>query len=155
MGAFVEAACWFVVGMLFWMATVSSVTLAETIVAACASAVLGVFAVVARRAMGLRFRPSAAWLRWALLVPVAAVADLGRLFAWIALGAHDPAEEDALVRRHVPAGDAPGAVWHRAGAIVAVSATPGSCVVDAQDDGTFLLHRVVGGPPSLEKRVSS
>jgi hypothetical protein len=155
MRAFIEAACWFVTGMLFWIATVSAVTLAETIVAACTSAVLGVFAVVARRAMRLRFRPSGAWLRWALLVPVAAAADLGRLFAWIARGAHDPVEADAVERRHVPAGAAPEAVGHRAGAIIAVSATPGSCVIDAQEDGTFLLHRLVGGPPALDERVSS
>ncbi|GAA4139625.1 hypothetical protein [Leifsonia shinshuensis] len=155
MRAFIEAACWFVAGMVFWMATVSAITLAETIVAVCTSVVLSVFAVVARRAMGLRFRPSAAWLRWALLVPVAAAADLGRLFAWIARGARDPVEADAIERRHVPAGDAPEAVGHRAAAIIAVSATPGSCVIDARDDGAFLLHRLVGGPPSLDERVSS
>lgn len=150
----IEGASWFLAGVVVWLATVSSITIPEVLIAVLTSAAAAPFAVLARRQMGLRVRPSAAWVRWALIVPVAAAADSVRLVAWLMHGAPDGPEGEAIVTRHTPAGERPAAVGSRAGATCAISATPGSLVVDTRADGRLLLHRLVSGPPNLDDQAT-
>lgn len=154
MKAFIETACWFAAGMLLWLVTVSTITVTELIVAAATSAACGTFATAARRITGLRARPTRAWLRWAALVPVQAVTDTARLVAWLATGAHERSETDATAELHVAAGTSPVAVGARAAVVGMVSATPGSVALDADDGGRLLVHRLVGGWPELDERVT-
>jgi multisubunit Na+/H+ antiporter MnhE subunit len=149
-----EGVCWFVAGVILWMATVSTITVAETVVAVLASAGSAVLAVMARQAMSLRVLVTGRWFVWLALVPVGAVMDTGRLVGWLVRRAPEPSEEDAVVHRRVPAGTAGAAVGWRAAATAAISATPGSVVIDADGDaGRLTLHRLVSGPPSIDERV--
>lgn len=156
MRAFAEGVVWVVAGVAVWLATVPAVTIAEVAVAVPTAVACAALAVVARRSMGLRFRAGREWLLWAVLVPVSAVADSVRLARLLVRRAPEPGEQEALVRRRVPAGPAASALGWRAAAIVAVSATPASVVVDADGEaGRIVLHRLVAGRPAIDERVSS
>lgn len=154
MRAVIEGASWFLAGVIVWLATVASIAIPEVLIAVLTSAAVAPFAVLARRQMGLHVRPSADWVRWALIVPVAAVADTARLVAWMLGRAADAPEAEAIVARHAPAGEHAAAVGWRAGATCAISATPGSLVVDTRADGRLLLHRLVTGAPNLDERAT-
>ena len=154
MKGFIEAACWFVAGVVIWLLTASTITVTELVIAAATSAACGAFATAARRVTGVRVRPTRAWLRWAALVPGQAAGDTWRLAGWLARGAHEITETDALAELPIAAGAAPRAVGARAAAIGALSATPGSVVLDADDEGRMLVHRLVGGRPNLDTQVT-
>ncbi|MFC4242929.1 hypothetical protein ACFOYW_06065 [Gryllotalpicola reticulitermitis] len=154
MKTFIEALCWFVVGVILWMTTVTTVTRTELVIAGLTSAACALLAVAARRVAGLRLRPSWAWLRWLALVPVQAGLDTGRLAVWLLHGAHETADGESVTRRKTSSGRSPTSVATRAAAIGVVSAAPGSLVLDADEDGHFLLHRLVSGWPSLDEKVS-
>ena len=156
MKALIEGALWWVAGVILWMTTVSSITVAEAAVAVPTAAGCAALAVVARRTMSLRFTVTRQWLRLLVLVPAGAIADTGRLVAWLLRGARDRPEKDAILARPIEAGVAPRAIGLRAAATTAISATPGSVVVDSDGDaGRLVLHRVVGGWPDLDERVSA
>lgn len=144
-----EVAAWTAAGTLFWIATASSVTPAEALVAVAIALPVGVVAGVARRAMPFRARPRRVWLRWVAMVPVAAVADMVRLVGWLRSG-----QPEDLRAARVPAGHGAGEAGWRAGGIVAVSATPGSVVVGCDpEDGTAVVHSLVRGWPHLDTSV--
>src|SRR4051812_7595828 len=71
---FWEAAC---TGL--WLLTLSSISLSEALVAAACGLPSAVLAVVARRAVGGSWPVQPRWTRWLLPLPVAVVADGGRV----------------------------------------------------------------------------
>lgn len=159
MRAGIEIAAWWVAGLLIWTATLSSVSTAELVAGALAAGICAVLARIARRAMGgqpgLSPRMWLRWLGWAVLVPVAAVADLLRLVRWLAAGAAEPTSAARAVSVPVPAGSGAKAITWRQGAALAVSSTPGSVVLQIEpDDGCLRLDQLVSGWPGLDRRVA-
>lgn len=159
MRAGIELAAWWIAGFLIWTATLSSASGPELLVGALAAAVCAVLARLARRAMGrqpgLSPRMWARWLRWALLVPVAAAADLLRLVRWLVAGLPEPGTQERELRVSVPSGDEPAAITWRQGAVLAISSTPGSVVLRIDADNAALeLDQLVRGWPELDRRVS-
>ena len=156
-GALVELALWWVAGTVFWLATVSTVTLAETLAAALVSLIGAVLARLARRAMPFRLTVRREWLRWAATVPVAAFADAVRLARWLPGPGNAPkrtVELDALREGRMPGSRRPAETGWRAGGIIALSATPGSVVVDSDPaTGKVLVHTLVEGWPGLHEKV--
>ena len=147
--ALAEIVLWWAAGTVFWLATASTITAVEAAVAALVSLVGAVLARMARRAMPFELTVRRVWLRWAAMVPVAAVADALRLARWL------PGEQPAEVREgHLPADQGPAGVGWRAGGVVALSATPGSVVVDADPaSGRVLVHSLADGWPGLGQEV--
>lgn len=159
MRAGIEIAAWWVVGLLIWTATLSSVNAAELITGALSAGVCAVLARFARRAMGrqpgLAPRMWSRWLGWAMIVPVSAAADLVRLVRWLSSGAPEPEQEQRAVAVSMPSGDEPTAITWRQGAALAVSSTPGSVVVRIEpDNGRLDVDQLVTGWPHLDRRVS-
>lgn len=149
-GALLELALWWIGGTVSWLATASTVTLPETIVAAGAALIGAILARAARRAMGFSAAVRPAWFRWAGLVPVAALADALRLARWL-----PGPQEETLDEKPMPASQSPAAVGWRAGAMVALSATPGSVVFDsAPPRHGIQVHTLVEGWPRLDHRVA-
>lgn len=159
MRAGIEIAAWWVVGWLIWTATLSSASAAELITGALAAGVSAVLARLARRGMGrqpgLTPRMWTRWLGWAVVVPVAAAADLMRLVRWLVAGATEPRENERAVEVSMPSGNEPTAITWRQGAALAVSSTPGSVVVLIEPDiGRLDLDQLVAGWPRIDRRVS-
>jgi multisubunit Na+/H+ antiporter MnhE subunit len=146
----VEIAVWWVLLFGLWMLTLSSVSVAESVTAAVAALLCAFAARAGRRASRVGWRPRLAWLTWFAMVPVALCMDTVRLFV-------------ATVRRDLPERfdevelptDRPAARAdaRRAAAVLALSATPGSVVLDAAPDRPLLLHVVVSGRPRLDERI--
>lgn len=148
-GALAELALWCLGGTLFWLATASTVTFGETLIAAAIALIAAVLARVARRAIPFQAKPPLAWIRWAALVPVSAVADAVRLVPW--LRGRQP---EGIAEEHLPGSTAPTETGLRAGGIVALSATPGTVVVDCDPTtGAVRLHSLVKGWPHLDEQV--
>lgn len=146
--AALEYTAWTAAGTLFWLATASTVTGVETVVAAAVSLAGAVLARLARRALPFRARPGRQWLRWAATVPVAAAADMVRLPGWFRRGQPEQLREDAM-----PACGPRETGW-RAGGIVALSATPGSIVVASDpESGAALIHTITRGWPRLDEKI--
>ena len=151
-----EVALWWAACVGTWLLTLSSVNTAELVAAVAAGLPCAVVAVLARRAVRGPLSPRAAWLRWLLPVPVAVLADSVRVLA-VAAG--------ALVGRRIPEGDlrrvtlprdrSAGAWQNRqAAAVILVSASPGSVVLDVDvDSGEALVHALTTGRPDVLKAV--
>lgn len=159
MRAGIEIAAWWVAGFLSWSATLSSASSAELATGAVAAAACAVLARTARRAMGgqpgLSWRIVSRWWRWAILVPIAAAADLLRLVGWLATGCPEPASGVRTVVLDVPAGTEPDAITWRQGAALALSSTPGSVVTGIDPaEGSLVIDQLVSGRPRLDRRVA-
>lgn len=149
-GAILELVLWWMAGTVSWLVTVTTVTVPETVAAASTAVFGAVLARMARRAMGFRAAARGIWLRWAALVPAAAVADTARLARWLA----GPRRE-SLNGRTMPGSRSPRATGWTAGAMIALSATPGSVVFSSDPDGNRIrVHVLTQGWPDLDKHVS-
>ena len=147
---------WETAGTGVWLLTTSSISTPELVAALLGALPCAVLAVLARRAVGGSWLPRAAWARWLLPLPVAVVADCGRLLRHAAA---------ALVGRRIPKGevgtveltrDRAGRVWRarQAAAVLLVSATPGSMVLDVDaEKATAVLHSLGSGRPRMEEVV--
>src|SRR4051794_8959555 len=116
---FWEAAC---TGL--WLLTLSSISLSEALVAAACGLPCAVLAVVARRAVGGSWPVQPRWTRWLLPLPVAVVADGGRVLgrALAVLGGRRvPSGE---FRTGQPHRDPPARRWHTRPAGAAGLGTP-------------------------------
>ncbi|MFH5877349.1 hypothetical protein [Arthrobacter sp. NA-172] len=150
-GAVLELVLWWMAGTLSWLVTVSTVTVPETVAAASTALFCAVLARVARRAMGFQAAARGIWLRWAALVPAAAVTDTVRLARWLA----GPRGE-SLGEQGMPGTGSPKATGWRAGAMIALSSTPGSVVFYFDPDtGRIRVHVLAQGWPRLDRHVSS
>jgi multisubunit Na+/H+ antiporter MnhE subunit len=151
-----EVALWWAACVGTWLLTLSSVNTAELVAAVAAGLPCAVVAVLARRAVRGPLSPRAAWLRWLLPVPVAVLADSARVLG-VAAG--------AVVGRRIPEGDLRRVILPRdrsdgdwqnrqAAAVILVSASPGSVVLDVDpDSGEALVHELATGRPDVLKAV--
>ena len=151
-----EVALWWVACVGTWLLTLSSVNTAELVAAVAAGLPCAVVAVLARRAVRGPLSPRPAWLRWLLPVPVAVLADSARVLGVAAgalLGRRIP--EGRLRRVPLPKDHAEGDWQNRqAAAVILVSASPGSVVLDVDpDSGEALVHELAAGRPDLLQAV--
>lgn len=146
MRAVAETAAWWPVLVLVWLATLNSFSAEELV----ASVVLGlpcaVAARAARRAAGVHwtFRPG--WARWLPALPAAIAHDTVGVLLLAVRRPGDDSFRDVAMPAHPDGGQ-------EAAATVALSATPGSVVVDA-DDNHLLVHSVPLGRTGLEREIS-
>jgi hypothetical protein len=140
----IEAVCWAAVCVGIWLLTLSVITGQEIIVACAAAALCGAAAVGGRRVVGghWAFRPG--WLGWLVKLPVSAVIEAAQVL-WSALRGRGGEE----VTVQLPEDESEQVSASRRGfGAVALSASPGSYVVDADPDRCRLLvHRLGGGAP--------
>jgi multisubunit Na+/H+ antiporter MnhE subunit len=149
-----EVLFWWGASVGIWVLTLSSVSVPELAVAAACGLVCGLLGTAGRRTMGSAWRPRAGWLRWLLPLAVAVPADAARLL--LLTVRPRPTDRAGRYRQAPLDRSGPPAVRaaHEALAVLAVSATPGSFVVDvAPADGRLLIHSVSGGRPQMQEVV--
>jgi multisubunit Na+/H+ antiporter MnhE subunit len=146
----VELLLWWLLLFGLWLLTLSSVSVAESVVAAVLALLCAFVARAGRRASRVGWRPQLAWLTWFALLPIVLCMDTVRLFVGtVTRNLPQRLEEVELPDdRSAARGDA-----RRAAAVLALSATPGSVVLDAAPDRPLVLHVVVSGRPRLDKRI--
>lgn len=151
-----EVVCWWAAGIGVWLLTLSSVSLPEALIATGCALPCAVLAVVARRAVEGSWPVQPGWVRWLLPLPAAVVADgvrvLGRAAAVLG-GARMPSGDEHTVQLHR---DRPAGRWRtrQALATVLVTATPGTVVLDVDEDsGRMRVHALGAGRPSMEEVV--
>lgn len=144
-----EVAVWWVVLWGVWMLTLSSVTLAETVVAGVAALPAAAAAVATRRVEQVAWRPAWSWVRWALVWPVAVVADTGRVLA------------DAVRRRSgefdevdLPVERGQLRSSRRTFAALTLTSTPSTIVVDVPEEPRFPVHVLGRGRPRMDREVT-
>ena len=151
-----EVVFWWAAGVGVWLLTLSSVSLPEALIATGCALPCAVLAVVARRAVGGSWPVRPGWARWLLPLPAAVVADAGRVLGLATLvlaGRRVPAGDERTVTLHP---DRPVWRWQarQAVATVLVTATPGTVVLDVDEDsGEMRLHALGSGRPSMEQVV--
>lgn len=152
----VEALVWWVVLFALWAATLSTFPVPELVAGAVAAVPCAAAAVAGRRAVDGAWRVRPGWLRWLLSLPVAVLAESGRLLAlpWrrARTGPVGRVREVALA----PEADGALAEAHRALATVTLATTPGTFVLDTRpDDHVLVVHSLVGGRPRMDEAVRS
>ncbi|HWE66073.1 MAG TPA: hypothetical protein VG298_05465 [Acidimicrobiales bacterium] len=159
MRSLAELMFWWAAGLGIWMLTLSSVSAAELAVAMPSALLCAGVAVGGRRALGARWRPEPVWLRWFVLLPVAVAVDSVRVVALVVRtgGRTDAAGSFRTYSVRPRPGTGRQDAWD-AVAVLAVSATPGSFVVDVDttDDGskvTMLTHSLSSGKPDMAEAV--
>jgi multisubunit Na+/H+ antiporter MnhE subunit len=125
MAKLAEVTVWWAVLLLVWLASLNAFSYAELGTAAGLALPCALVARAARIATGGRWRIRA---RWLLLVPSAILHDTVSLLR-LGFSARDDSFDEIGIR-----GD-------EATATIALSATPGSVVVDADED-RLLVHRL-------------
>ena len=150
-----EALFWWAAAMGFWLLTLSSVSLPELLFSAGCAVPCAVLAVVARRAVRGSWPPQPDFTRWLLPLPVAVVSDAVRVLsrALAALAGRVPTGEVRSIRLHR---DRTAGRWrsHQAAAVVLVTSTPGTVVLDVDEEsGDMLVHSLGAGSPSMEEVV--
>lgn len=156
-----EVITWWALLVGVWVTTLSGVTTSDMVAATAGGLLAALAARWTRRAAGGRWRMRPGWLGWLAVLPVAVVADAARLAGVAArhlvIRAGDEPGEGVgrLSRVPLPAGeDGPTGAGRRAAATLAVSATPGTFVVDVDEDaGELVVHRLVDGRPSVDRVV--
>lgn len=153
----VEMLVWSALMVGMWVVTLSAATVPEVVAAAAAGVVSALGAVVARVALGGRWRAKARWSRWLVTWWGSLVADTAAVFALAArhLRHRDVAGDFVEVALRRTPGDEPSEDMHRALAALVLSSTPGSVVYDSDPRGHRLfVHTIVDVPPDLEAAVS-
>ena len=152
-----ELLFWWAAAMGVWLLTLSSMSLPEVSIAAASALPCAVLAIAARRAVGGSWPPRAAWLRWAAPLPVAVLADgvrvLGRA-AGVLVGRR--IEDGELRPVHLPRErPAPRRHSRESMAVTLTNASPGTVVIDLDEDsGRMLLHALGLGSSLMEKVVA-
>lgn len=148
-----ELAAWWAATLGLWLLTLSSVNSPDLIVAVPSTLVCAVLAVAVRRALGASWRWPDGTGRWAARLPLAVLLDaVGVLSLPFRPGGRSRAGE--WQRVPVLPGADPRRTTKRTVATVLVSSTPGSVVVNDDDDtGELLVHSLIGGPWSMEEVV--
>ncbi|MHB1594854.1 MAG: hypothetical protein ACYCO9_09895 [Streptosporangiaceae bacterium] len=150
-----EIAWWWGAAVAIWALTLSSVSGPEVIAAAICGLPCALAARAGRKAAGGRWRPRARWAAWAGPLLVSVPADAARLLAVTVrrlVAGEVPGE---LHRIRLPTGEPRDVCAARhALAVLAVSATPGTFVVDSNSErDTIVIHTMVSGPPRMEQVV--
>lgn len=141
---------WWAFLVVVWIATLNVFSVAEVVVAAVAAVPCAIAVRAARRAAGVRWSVPAGWWRWLLALPAAVVHDTIAALRLAARFRSREAEDEFRVLT-LPGGR-DSLRW--AGTITVLSATPGSVVVDADDErGELLVHTLPIGRTRLEREV--
>ncbi|MEV8565516.1 hypothetical protein AB0436_07985 [Streptomyces sp. NPDC051322] len=151
----VEILWWWGVAVAIWLATLSSVTLWECVVAAACGLPCAVAARAGRRAVGGAWAPRLRWAAWALPWAGAVVADTARVLL-VPLRRRDRSRPLGELREiELPKGESREVAAARVAlATMALSATPGSFVVDHDaEEHTLVVHSLVEGHPRMEEVV--
>lgn len=145
----IEVSAWGAVCVGVWLLTLSSVTVPDLCLAVPASLLCGVLALTGRRLVGGRWCPLRGWWTWLLTLPVAVIADTFGVWRAAARAVLRPGERGHEHVVHLPASDADDvAATRRALVTLALSASPGSYVVDFDPDRRELLvHTLADGAP--------
>jgi multisubunit Na+/H+ antiporter MnhE subunit len=134
-----EFVLWWLVLAAMWLATLSTYSGGELLLAGSCALPGAAAVVAARRVLGASWRPSWRWLRWLVAIPVTAVTDTAKVVI-----RPKPAHRSIAL----PDRDA-GA---EAAATLAVNATPGTVVTDVRD-GELRVHALSARPSLLERVV--
>lgn len=149
LGTAAEAAGWWIVLWGVWTLTLSSVTFQESVIAAAATLPAAAAAVATRRVERVAWRPAWSWAKWAMVWPVAVVADTGRVL--VAAVRRRPGEFTEI---DLPDETGRRRTARRAFAALTLSATPGTVVVDVPPEPRFTVHVLTRGRPRLERWVT-
>ena len=150
-----EIGWWWAAAVAIWAQTLSSVSPQELTAAAICGLPCAVAARAGRKAVGGCWRPRLRWTAWLLPLVVAVPADTARMLVgtirWLA-ARQVPGE---LKEIQMPAGEPPDvAAGRHAMAILTISATPGTFVVDSDpEEDKIVIHTLVSGSPHLERVV--
>lgn len=149
-----ETTVWWAASLGVWLLTLSSVNTPDLAVAVPVSLLCGAAAVPVRRTVGVALRPSPRVVRWLPPYPLALLTDTAAMLLrpWqVILGLRD---EGRIVRIPVAAGPAAQARATRAAAAMLVSSTPGSMVLDIDEDaGELVVHLMVDGRFGMQRAV--
>jgi len=157
LASLVEVVAWWALMVGVWVITLSSAPPWELYIAAAAALPCALLVPKVRRTVEGAWRPQLRWLRWLAVLPVAVVADTGRVFGatLVHLVTRRPLDGELREVRLGGHDDPRRAAAHGALAMVTVSATPGTFVVDSRpEDDVLVLHSIVDGPPSMEQVVT-
>src|SRR4051795_988431 len=148
---FLELVAWYVAAVGIWMASLSAWSGQELVVAAGCAAPCAAAAVGARRAVDGAWRTPVAALRWLLVLPAAIVVDAVRVLSWPVRSRSGGTFTTVDIGAR---GGTSAATGRRAAASFALSSTPGSYVVAADEKaGTLTLHGL-GHSSMIERAVS-
>jgi multisubunit Na+/H+ antiporter MnhE subunit len=147
-----EAACWWVFTLGLWCAFIGNISSTELLAGTAAGLICGLTVVQLRVVDWPTFRPALRWLGWVPLVLLSAVAETGiltlGLWRWVVAGRRDLAEFRTIPLG--PAGIGSAARARHALATVAISATPGSIVLQTYPElGEARVHVFGSGGPDL------
>ena len=138
-----------------WLVTLNSYSVAELITAAVLAAPCAIAARAGRRAAGLRWQLSLGWSRWLLAVTWAVGHDVAVALSFaLRRRTHEEDDEFRIVPLSREHGDAARA-GREAVITAALSATPGTVVVDANEaHDELLVHALPAGHTRLERELS-
>jgi multisubunit Na+/H+ antiporter MnhE subunit len=148
--ALVETTSWAVVACAVWLSTLSSVTLPELCIASAVSIPCGVLARAGRRSLDARWRFRPRWALWLLPVIGSLYAELVEL---LRMSVRRP-RTGHLMSIDLPDDPPDLAAGREALGTLALSATPGSLVVDGDPEQHRLtVHVLVSAGPEVEKVI--
>lgn len=153
----VEVVAWWALMVGVWVITLSSAPPMELYISAAAALPCALLMPKVRRTVQAAWRPDWRWLRWLAVLPISVVADTARVFAVVFVHAvtRRPIDGELIEVRLQLHEDPARAAAHEALAMVTVSATPGSFVVDSRPErSALLLHKIVDGRPDMQQVVS-
>lgn len=153
----VEVVVWWALMVGVWVITLSSAPPMELYISAAAALPCALLMPRVRRTVEAAWRPDWRWSRWFLVLPFSVLADTVRVFAAVFVHAvtRRPLEVELTEIRLQPHDDPARAAAHGALAMVTVSATPGSFVMDSRPERhALVLHQIVDGPPRLHQVVT-
>lgn len=150
-----EIAWWWGAAVAIWTLTLSSVPPQELIAAASCGLPCALAARTGRKAVGGCWRPRPRWTAWLLPLLISVPADAVRLLGVTVRQLVTRSDPGELREIKMPAGEAPDvAAARHAMAVLTVSVTPGTFVVDSNpEEDTIVVHTLVSGPPHLEEVV--
>ncbi|HWG01995.1 MAG TPA: hypothetical protein VG164_09135 [Trebonia sp.] len=152
--AALEVVWWWAAAVAVWTLTLSSVPDQELVAAAACGLPCGIAARAGRKAVAGSWRPRPGWAAWLLPLLAAVPVDTVRLLLLTMRQLRRWNAEGELTRVRLPAEPPDVVAARHAAAVLVVSATPGTFVVDSDlEEGTLVIHNLVSGWPQLEQVV--
>jgi multisubunit Na+/H+ antiporter MnhE subunit len=149
--AWLEITAWWVVLVLVWLATLTTVSVQELVVAGVLAVPCALLARLGRRAVGVDWPIRTVWLRWLVGIPWAVLHDTVAVLRLAV--APDRPEDDRFRELPLPEQDGPGhSAAQEAVATAVLSASPGSVVVDVNDH-RLLVHELPVTSTNLDEAV--
>jgi multisubunit Na+/H+ antiporter MnhE subunit len=150
-----EIGWWWAAAVAIWALTLSSVPPQELIAAAICGLPCAIAARAGRKAVSGHWWPRLGWAAWLLPFLAAVPADAGRLLM-VTIRRLVTREQPGDMREYpMPAAEPRDvAAARHALAVLTVSATPGTFVVDSDpEEDKIVVHTLVSGWPQLERVV--